>query len=234
MRTLVVIALGMCVLGSAFTNAFAGEKVNTLTPAEKKAGWRLLFDGKTLKGWRRYNRKDAQGWTVRDGAVYLEKTRSGDLMTEEKFGDFEFSIDWKFESGNNSGIIYRVAEIQGPSWRTGLEMQVMAHDSKAKLGDTSGGSLYDMFAPTSNPFKGRNVWTTFKLVCNGNHIQHYVNGVKVIDTEIGSKEWKQALAKSKWRNVKQFASEMRGHIALQDHGGRIMFRNIKIRSLEKK
>src|SRR5262245_1018599 len=148
----------------------ADAPANTLTPQEEKDGWKLLFDGKTLTGWRRYKNKDAGAWAVKDGAIYLEKG-SGDLMTAEKYGDFELSIDWKFEKGNNSGIIYRVVEGAGPSHNSGPEMQVMTHKPKDKMGKNSGGSLYDMYAPTSNPFKPADEWNTFKVVAKGKHIE---------------------------------------------------------------
>lgn len=204
---------------------------NTLTEQEKKDGWKLLFDGKTLNGWRVYKGKDSKGWVVKEESIHLEKPGSGDLITEEKFANFEFAIDWRFETGNNSGIIYRVAETGGPSWATGPEMQVMYHNPKDKLGKTSGGSLYDMFAPTANPFKGKDSWTTFKIVARGKHLEHWVNGVKVVETDIGSAAWNEALDKSKWKKYSQFASQPTGHIGLQDHGGKIYFRNVKIRLL---
>jgi hypothetical protein len=154
-------------------------------------------------------------------------------MTEAKYGDFEFAIDWKFETGNNSGIVYHLGETDGPPWRTGPEMQVMFHNPTDKLGKTSGGSLYDMYAPTSNTFKGKDEWTTYKIVCKGKHIEHWVNGVKVVDADMGSKEWEERLAASKWKSIKEFASLPVGHISLQDHGGKIFYRNIKIRVPEK-
>ncbi|MEX2212606.1 MAG: DUF1080 domain-containing protein, partial [Phycisphaeraceae bacterium] len=115
---------------------------------------------------------------------------------------------------------------------SGPEMQVMHHKPGDKLGKNSGGSLYDMYVPTENPFKG-DVWTTYKIVCKGNHIQQYVNGVKVVDVEIGSDDWKAVYAKSKWAKQALFATQKTGYIALQDHGAKISFRNAKIRVIEK-
>ncbi len=218
--------------GPASAQRASSQPPNTLSAKEKKQGWKLLFDGKTLKGWRVYGRKGTKGWEVKDGAMFL-KGRGGDLMTVDKFGDFEFMIDWKFVKGNNSGIIYRVKEVAGkPSYITGPEMQVMSQSPKQKLGKNSGGSLYDMYAPSTNAFKGEDGWTTYKVVCRGNHIEQWVNGVKVVDCEIGSKEWNERYAKSKWKNNKLFASQPNGHIALQDHGGSILFRNAKVRQLD--
>jgi hypothetical protein len=216
--------------------AAAGGKAdgppNTLTPQEQKDGWKLLFDGKTLDGWRVFKRKDTSGWAIKDGTIYLEKPGSGDLMTEKQFGDFEFSVDWKFETGDNSGIIYRVGEQGNETWRTGPEMQVMPNDPKQKkLGKNDSGALYDMYAPKVNALKPRAEWNTFKVVANGKHLEQWVNGVKVVECDIGSDDWNERLAKSKWKDVKTFASLPAGHIALQDHGGKIAFRNVKIRTL---
>lgn len=204
---------------------------NTLSPQEKKDGWKLLFDGKSLIGWRVYKKKDTGSWTVKDNVITLEKPGSGDLMTQDKYGNFELTVDWKFESGNNSGIVYRVSEEGGPSHESGPEMQVMNQKPDSKLGKNSGGSLYDVYAPTSNPFRPEDQWNTFKIVANGKHLEHWVNGVKVVDCDIGSDDWNQRVAISKWKNKKLFASQPTGHIALQDHGGKIAFRNIKLRVL---
>lgn len=209
----------------------AAEPANTLSSQEKNDGWKLLFDGKTLDGWRVFKKKDTAGWTVKDGTIYLEKQGSGDLMTVEKYGNFELVVDWKFESGNNSGIIYRVSEDGGQTYSSGPEMQVMTHKPTDKLGKNSAGSLYDVYAPTSNPLKPAEEWNTFKIVANGKHIEHWVNGVKVVDCEMGSDDWNQRVAASKWKAEKLFASQPSGHIALQDHGAKLAFRNIKIRVL---
>ena len=205
---------------------------NTLTEPEKQDGWKLLFDGKSLDGWRVFKKQDAAGWTLKDSTVYLEKPGAGDLMTKGKFANFEFTVDWKIETGNNSGIIYRVSEDGGTTYTTGPEMQVMNHKpGQQKLGKNDAGSLYDMYEPTSNPLKAADQWNTFKIVCNGKHIEHWVNGVKVADCDIGSDDWNKRLAVSKWKDVKLFASQPAGHIALQDHGGKNAFRNIKIKVL---
>ena len=208
--------------------AAAQDHSNTLTADEAKDGWKLLFDGKTTDGWRLYKGKDAGKWTVENGILV---SGGGDLMTKDKYANFIVSVDWKFTKGNNSGIIFRVAELGGASWNTGPEMQVMTHGPKDKPGKTGGGSLYDIFAPSTNALKPASDWNTFKILLNGNHIEQYVNGVKVVETDIGSDEWNKAIEKSKWKGSKLFASQPTGHIALQDHGGQCLFRNIKIKVL---
>jgi 3-keto-disaccharide hydrolase len=206
--------------------------INTLTAQETKDGWKLLFDGKTVDGWRAFKKQDAKGWTVKEGLLYLEKPGSGDLITKDKFGNFELTVDWKIESGNNSGILYRVSEEGGTTYVSGPEMQVMNHKEGAKLGKNDAGALYDMYAPTANAMKPADQWNTFKIIANGKHIEQWMNGVKVVDCEIGSEDWNKRIAMSKWKNEKLFASQASGHIALQDHGGKMLFRNIKIKVLD--
>ena len=226
--------LSACVVASALTVQAADDKEsppNTLTAQETKDGWKLLFDGKSLDGWRVFKKQDAKGWTIKDGLLYLEKPGSGDLITKDKFGNFELSVDWKVESGNNSGILYRVSEEGSTTYISGPEMQVMNHKEGAKLGKNDAGSLYDMYAPSANAMKPADQWNSFKIVTNGKHIEHWMNGVKVVDCDIGSDDWNKRIASSKWKNEKLFASQPTGHIALQDHGGKMLFRNIKIKVL---
>jgi 3-keto-disaccharide hydrolase len=235
MKRRAAIALALFVVlavlwGTAVGAGDAGAP-NTLTEQEKKDGWKLLFDGKTLHGWRVYKKKDTNGWTVKEGAICLEKPGSHDLMTEAKYGNFIFSVDWKFEKGDNSGIIYRLSEQEAEPWMTGPEMQVLNEGPKSKLTKNSSGALYDVYAPKKNALKPRGKWNTFKIVANGKHIEQWVNGEKVVDTDIDSEDWNQRIAKSKWKNNKHFASLPSGHISLQDHGANICFRNIKIKVL---
>jgi hypothetical protein len=225
----VLVALCCCLLAArARLLGQAAAPPNTLTAQEQKQGWKLLFDGKSLDGWRLFKKTDTGKWAVKDGALH---SGGGDLMTRDEFANFEFQVDWKFEKGNNSGIIYRVGEEGNTTWATGPEMQVMPHDSKDKLGKNSGGALYDVFAPGKNASKPATDWNRFKVVANGKHLEHWVNGVKVVDCDIGSEEWNKAIALSKFKTSKIFASRPSGHIALQDHGGIVTFRNIKIRVL---
>lgn len=228
-----LIAVDLALVG--FTRAADDKDAppNTLSAQEMKDGWKLLFDGKSLDGWRVFKKEDAKGWTVKDGTLYLEKPGAGDLMTKEKYGNFEMTIDWKIETGNNSGLIYRVSEEGGTTYVSGPEMQIANHKADAKLGKNDGGSLYDMYAPTSNPLKPADQWNTFKVVCNGKHIEQWVNGVKVVDCDIGSDDWNKRLEASKWKKEKLFATQPAGHIALQDHGSKLAFRNVKIKLLEK-
>ena len=234
-RSLLALALIAGAVSLAVVPAGAGDAAapNTLTARETKDGWKLLFDGKTLDGWRVFKGKDTKGWAVKDGAIFLEKPGSGDLLTDAQYGDFEFRVDWKFadpkNKANNSGIIYRAGEQGAETWVTGPEMQVMNERPKALPNKNSAGALYDLYAPKSNALKPADEWNTFKIVANGKHLEQWVNGVKVVDCDIGSADWNKRLAKSKWQKNKLFASLPSGHLALQDHGAQISFRNLKIK-----
>jgi len=238
MRHRLAITLGLLWMLAAGA-ARAQGKPNTLTAADKKAGWRLLFDGKTTIGWRGYGKQEAPGgWKVQDG-ILARVDKGGDLMTEDEFGDFEFQTDWRIEEGGNSGIIYRAAETDKPPYTTGPEYQLLDDerhpDAKAgKDGNRKSGSLYDVYAAAKNVVKPAGQWNTAKIVCKGNHVEHWLNGEKVVDAEIGSADWKERVAASKWAKVTTYATVAKGHIDLQDHGAKVEFRNIKVRDLGKK
>jgi hypothetical protein len=207
---------------------------NTLTEDEKKAGWKLLFDGKTLDGWKGYKKdKPADSWKVVDGVLTLDG-KGGDICTVEEFGDFEFQIDWKISAGGNSGIMYRVAETRGAPYETGPEYQVLDDE---KHGDgknplTSAGSIYAVYAPAKKVVKPAGEWNHTKIVAKGNHIEHWLNGEKVCEAEIGSEDWNAKVAKSKWAKVTTYAKETKGKIDLQDHGNKVEYKNIKVLALK--
>ncbi len=202
---------------------------NTLTSQEKQHGWKLLFDGKSLAGWRLYNKKGTGNWSAQDGTIV---SGADDLMTTAQYGDFKLSVDWKFASDNgNSGILYRVGETNGPSWQTGPEMQILGNRPNTKLAKYDAGTFYDLFPPSKNALKPVTEWNTFKIICDGKHFEHWVNGVKVVDTTMGSDAWNKALAASKFKDNKEFASHSSGYICLQEHGNKVYFRNIKIHVL---
>jgi len=203
---------------------------NTLTEDEKKAGWKLLFDGKSTEGWKGYKKdKVSDAWKIVDGSLTLEG-KGGDICTVEEFGDFEFQIDWRISAGGNSGIMYRVAETRGAPYETGPEYQVLDDD---KHGDgknplTSAGSIYAVVAPSKKVVKPAGEWNRTKIVAKGNRLEHWLNGEKVCEAEIGSEDWNAKVAKSKWAKVTTYAKEPKGKIDLQDHGNKVEYKNIKI------
>jgi len=206
---------------------------NSLSDAERAAGWRLLFDGKTTAGWRNYGKKTiSDGWVVQDGAL-SRVGAGGDIITNDEFKNFELSIDWKIEPGGNSGIFYRAAEDSDEIYWNAVEMQVL-DDAKHPDGQsplTSAGAAYDLYpAPPGHVHPGGE-WNTARLVVNGNHVEHWLNGFKLLEYELGSRDWDSKVVGSKFKPHPRFGKNASGHIGLQDHGNTVAYRNIKIRVL---
>ena len=212
------------------------QKDNSLSSKEKKEGWKLIFDGKTLNGWRGYNNTSTEAWGVENGIIINKAGKDikhSDLVTADKFGDFELLFYWRVENGANSGLIYRIEEGQWPSYTSGPEYQLIddkGYGEKLAMGQLSGAS-YDMYPPTTDAAKPAGQFNTSRIVCKGNHVEHFLNGVKVAEYDFHSDDWKAKKEQSKWKDVKQYGMASSGHIALQDHGGGIAFKNIKIRKL---
>ena len=210
------------------------EGPEMLTDAERAAGWRLLFDGATTRGWRGY-RSDAMpgGWRVESGAL-TRVAAAGDIVSTEQFADFELALEWRVEPGGNSGIFYRVSEDEEAAWHTGLEMQVLddaGHpDGQSQL--TAAGALYGLYAALAGVVRPAGEWNAARLIARGPHVQHWLNGVKVVEFEIGSPDWEARMRQSKFAKMPRFGRNASGHIGLQDHGDRVAYRNIKIRVLQ--
>jgi hypothetical protein len=222
-------------LAVAASSAFAAAP-NTLTAAEKAAEWKLLFDGRSLEGWRGYKTEAVgEGWKVQDGALVLTAAKAGDLVTVAEFGDFELALEWKISSGGNSGVIYRVGLGESASYRTGPEYQVLDNEKAKdnKEGNHLAGTLYDIGpeAPRDLP-KPVGEWNSSRIVVRGWNVEHWLNGVRVVALDLKSPEGKAAIAESKFKDWPKFASLARGHIALQDHGDVVSYRSIKIRPLK--
>jgi len=224
----------------------AAQQANRLTNAEKKAGWRLLFDGKTTEGWRGYKMdKMPPGWKVIDGALVRVSGGAGgkgagggdDIITADQFDNFELQLEWKIvDRAGNSGLILRATEDAVTSWHTGPEMQIL--DNEAYPGRSVkelAGACYDLYAPAKDVSHPRGEWNAVKVVADGKHIEHWLNGVKLFEYELGSDDWNELVAKSKFKDMEHFKRPpMKGHICLQDHTARIEYRNIKIRPLPQK
>ena len=206
------------------------EELNSLTDAEKKEGWKLLFDGKTKDGWRGYKKPDApEKWVAEDGA--LKGKGGGDLMTEGRYDYYELSLEWTLPTNSNSGTIYHVAKTNGPSYVTGPEIQVL---SSMKVGNkNSCCSCYDLYGPTKDVLKPNAEWNHVVLkIMPNEHVEHWMNGEKVCEYTIGSDDWNERVAKSKWAKHEQFGKIKKGYICLQDHGNEVWYRNIKIREIK--
>lgn len=207
---------------------------NTLTAAEKAAGWRLLFDGKTAGGWRVYQKKEmSEGWQVVDGAL-TRVAQGGDIVSVDQFDDFELAFDWKVNAGGNSGVFFRAAEDTTYVWQNSAEYQILDNaghkDGASPL--TSTGSNYAVHAPSKDTSKPAGEWNRSRIVVKGKHVEHWLNGEKVVEYEIGTDEWNALVAKSKFAKYPTYGRVARGHIAIQDHGDFVAYRNVKIRPLQ--
>ncbi|MGQ0715530.1 MAG: 3-keto-disaccharide hydrolase [Gemmatimonadaceae bacterium] len=208
-------------------------EMTTLTAEERAGGWRSLFDGATTTGWRGYKRSDVpNGWRVVDGAL-TRVGGGGDLITTEQFGNFELSLEWKVQSGGNSGVFYRVIEEGDAAYFTGPEMQVLddaAHaDGKSRL--TAAGATYALYPAPAGIVRPAGEWNEARVVANGAQVQHWLNGSKVVEYELWSPEWEQRVRASKFAAWPKYGRAERGHIGIQDHGDTVAFRNIKIKVL---
>jgi len=213
--------------------------VNTLTEAEKQEGWQLLFDGQSMEHFRGFRKNEVpSGWKVENGTITLAEKGAGDIITKEQYRDFEFSIDWKISEGGNSGIFFHVSEdtVYRNTYNSGPEMQILDDerhpDAKQGVnGNRQAGALYDLIPVSTPAVKPAGEWNTAKIKVKDNKVEHWLNGKKVVEYEMGTPEWDSMIQQSKFASMPGFGSEGEGHIALQDHGDPVWFRNIKIRKL---
>ena len=209
-------------------------KPNTLSEEERKAGWTLLFDGKSTRGWRGYKKKDMPAtWKVAGGALVLEKkagAEGGDIVTVAEYDRFELALEWRISPGGNSGIMYHVQESEPYPWQTGPEVQVLdnAKHADGKNPLTSAGSCYGLYAPEEDVTKPVGQWNQVRLVVRVPVVEHWLNGDKLLEYELGSADWNQRVAASKFKAFPNFGKAPKGFIALQDHGDHVEYRSIKL------
>ncbi|GEO04044.1 glycosyl hydrolase [Adhaeribacter aerolatus] len=207
--------------------------MNILTEAEKAAGWKLLFDGQTTHGWRNFHQDTITGWEARDGTL-ATPGKQGDIISEKQFSNFELTLEWNLSSQGNSGIFFYVQDNPqyGAIWHTGPEFQLIDDFNYPKpLNEKQHtGANYDMQAPVKLTAKKPGEWNQTRILVDKGHVEHWLNGEKVVAYNFDSPEWQQQLAASKFA-THDYAKVRRGHLALQDHGDPVAFRNIKIREL---
>jgi hypothetical protein len=219
---------------------------NTISPREAKEGWKLLWDGKTNAGWRsaKSGKFPDHGWVIDDGILKVmksggkESANGGDIITDRKYKNFMLKVDFKITEGANSGVKYFVdPELnKGAGSAIGCEFQILDDEKHpdAKLGKNGNrklGALYDLIpAPDSKPFKKKE-FNTALIIVNGNHVEHWLNGVKLLEYERNNDAWSKLIAGSKYKNWPNFGNAAEGYILLQDHGDEVWFRNVKIREL---
>ncbi|MFQ5805131.1 MAG: family 16 glycoside hydrolase [Phycisphaerae bacterium] len=216
------------------------EPQNFLTEEEKAVGWRLLFDGKTTNGWHGYKKDSfpSDGWKVIDtpqqGACLVRVGPAGDIATDEEFDNFELKLEWRISAAGNSGIFYRVKEKYGWPWESGPELQVLdnAEHADGRNPKTSAGSNYALHAPLRDVTQPVGLFNQVRILADGPHVEHWLNGVKVVEYELWTDEWKRLVAGSKFKKWPNYGLVRKGHIVLQDHGDKVWYRNIKIRRLK--
>jgi Domain of Unknown Function (DUF1080) len=219
---------------------------NTLTPRETRAGWKLLWDGRTAAGWRgaRLTTFPARGWEIGGGVLSVLETEGreaaagGDIVTEKEYANFELTLEYRLTRGANSGIKYLVNTSlnAGAGSAIGTEFQLLdnAVHPDAKLGvagNRTNAGLYDLIPPQNVRFNGIGEWNRARIVVRGRHVEHWLNGFRTVEYERGTQQWRALVSHSKYAVWPNFGEAERGHILLQDHGNAVSFRSIKLREL---
>jgi hypothetical protein len=237
----ILLAGGALMLWSGITSLNAAQEAaaNTLTEDEKKVGWKLLFNGENFDGWHNFKREGVRpGWQVKNGAlVCVDPHNAGDIVTTDQFDWFELSLEYNISEGGNSGIMYRVTDQGGGTWATGPEFQL--EDNEKAQDPIRCGWLYGLYQPPTDPKTGKPLdatkpvgqWNTVRLLVSPTRCEHVINGVKYFDYVLGSDDFKDRVAKSKFAKMPFFAKAPKGSIALQGDHGEVSFRNIKIRPI---
>ncbi len=223
-------------IAAACALAVGCVSLNGHSQTAKPGPWEVLFDGQSTDKWRGYRRDSfpEKGWKVERGAL---KTIVGgdvvDLVTKEKYDDFELRLEWRVAPGSNSGVMYRVTEDYPEPWESGPEMQVVddieGADGKNPL--TSAGSLYDLVAPVNKTLKPVGKWNKLRIIVRGPRVEHWLNGVRVVEYELGSDALKAQIAKTKFKDKPGFGLARSGYIDLQNHHDEVWFRKIRVRRL---
>ena len=219
--------------------------VNILNDAEIEEGWVLLFDGKSADQWRGYNMETfpTKGWAVKDDVLMVLKSGTeeegfgGDIITKKQFGNFELQLDFMVKDTSNSGILYLVREFEGqPIWHNAPEYQILDNQTYISMGGMDmtthlTGDNYDLQAAPQDYSNAVGEWNTARIIVNNNYVEHWLNGNKTVEYEIGSEEWEALVKASKFAEYPEYGRAKMGHIGMQDHGHEVRFRNIKIKSL---
>jgi hypothetical protein len=212
---------------------------NSLSEQQKAEGYKLLFNGQNTDGWKFYKGKEGSNWTVEDGALHSKSNAAkvADIMTAEQYANFDLRFDFKISQKGNSGVMYRVTEEFDEPYYSGPEFQVIdAQGWPDQLSDSQKtGSNYDMHAAPQDAVKPAGEWNSGRIVVNGDHVEHYVNGTKVVEYDFNSEDWKKRKAGSKWKDAKGYGMAKSGFIDFQahkdEHGGEVWYRNIMIKTL---
>lgn len=218
-----------------------GEELNRLSDGEKDVGWRLLFDGQTTAGWRGYKSQSMPAsWKIEHGSLLSRREpgdTAGDIVTVDQYDDFELRLDWKMTKGGNSGVVYRATEQHDNVWESGPEFQILDNAGHLDGLNTlaSAGACYAVFAPARDATRPLGQWNQTRIVAHGKHVEHWLNGEQLLEYDIDSQRWQAHVKTSKFYLTAygqgNWGRTVKGHIALQDYGGAIEYRNIKLRPL---
>lgn len=212
---------------------------NQLSAEQKKEGWILLFDGKSTKGWHKFNAPGSIGsdWSATNGELVFNPTKGkdtgGDIVTDEQYENFHLKLDWKISECGNSGIMFNVVEGKDRPYHSGPEMQVLDNTCHpdAKIITHRAGDLYDLITATPETVKPAGEWNTAEIMIDNGHLTFYLNGTKVVETQMFNEAWEKMIAESKFKQWPGFGTYKKGHICIQDHGDQVSFKNIMIKKL---
>ncbi len=207
-------------------------------PSEKKSDGQSLFNGRDLTGWRFYKNGENNSWEVQDGTLHCKpfdgNEKRANLITNNQYENFDLSWQWKISAQGNSGVMFRVTEEFDEPYLSGPEYQMlddMGYPGKVEEWQKTA-SNYGMHVAVGANAKPIGEWNESKIIVNGNHVEHWLNGAKVLEYELGSEDWAKRKAESKWNEASGYGEAKKGHIALQDQGGEVWFRNIKIAEIQ--
>ncbi|MXY07421.1 MAG: DUF1080 domain-containing protein [Rhodothermaceae bacterium] len=218
---------------SASENASSAEADDEEPAMSEEMPWQSLGADQ----WRRYGGEGIpEAWQISDDGVFhfTGEGEGGDIITVEQYDNFELELEWKISPAGNSGIMFRVSEDHDYPWRTGPEYQILDNDlhPDAQEGeDRHAGANYDMHPPSANVVSLVGEWNMTRIVANGAHVEHWLNGERIVSYELWSDDWKALIAESKWIDMPDYGMTKTGHICLQDHSDPVWFRNIRIRRL---
>jgi hypothetical protein len=201
--------------------------------ATRDSSWITLFDGTSLDAWRGYRMDSVPaGWQIQEGTLTRVGT-GADLITRDQFGSFELELEWRLEPGGNSGIMFKVTEAEDQTYETGPEIQVLDDERHSDGGSrlTSAGAAYGLYPAPLGALKPVGEWNHVRLRVDGTHVQQWLNGTLMADYQLYSDEWKGLVAASKFKEWPGYGMAAEGHIALQDHGDPVWYRNVRIRRL---
>lgn len=217
-------------------NVACSQDQQTSSHQSTESESKVLFDGSSLKNFRGYKTEElGSGWSIDNGTLRFSGKGGGqDIITKEKYASFELTFDWKVSPGANSGVMYRVTTGDDAPYFSGPEYQILDDGKHPDGGNdkTSAASLYGLYSAKDKQLKPVGEWNSAKVVVDGDKVEHWLNGKKVVSTEIGSDDWNSKVADSKFKDWKKFGVAKTGHICFQDHGDEFWLRDIRIRTID--